>query len=522
MARRRISMRKIKEVLRLVHSLKLSQTQTAKICNTSRSTVQEYLMRANAAGIKWPIDSGISDAELEAKLYSETKPKNKDVLDFEYLITELKRPNVTKQLLWEEYKQDNPDGYQYTRFCMLINDYLKTKNYSMRQIHKAGEKTFLDFGDGLNLVDPKTGEISKTQLFVSTWGASNYTYCEAALNQNLATWIQLNKNAFEYFGCVSKASIPDNLKSGVTRACRYEPDINPTYAEFAAHYNTVIYPARPAKPKDKAKVEVSVLIAKRWILAKLRNHIFTSLHDMNKKIAELLEIFNSRKMKKIGKSRRELFEELDKPHALPLPEMPYEFADWKHAKVGINYHIEYDKHFYSTPYTFIGKKLDVKATVNIIEIFYKGNRIASHVRSFRKNGYSTKKKHMPKSHQKYLEWTPQRILNWASKFGENVREVTNRIMFGHKFPEQGFRACLGIIRLERKFGKERLNSACERALKYNSISYKAVCDILKNNLDKQKELFENVKFKKINHENIRGNKYYTKNNNNSNRMEEQL
>jgi transposase len=476
-------------------------------------------MRANAAGITWPIPQEMSDVELEKKLYNENKPRAKDKLNFEYLAMELKRPNVTKQLLWEEYKQNNPAGYQYSQFCVLLNDYLRNSNYSMRQIHKAGEKTFIDFGDGLNLVNPATGELTKTQLFVSAWGASNYTYCEAALSQNLENWINLNKNAFEYFGCVSKASVPDNLKSGVNRACRYEPEINPTYAEFAAHYNTVIYPARPVKPKDKAKVENAVLNAKRWILARLRNHIFTSLYDMNKKIAELLEDFNNRKMQKIDKTRRELFEELDKPHALLLPDMPYEFAEWKHAKVNINYHVEYDKHNYSVPYTFIGKTMDIKATAKIIEIFYKGRRIASHVRSYKKNEYTTRKEHRPQAHQKYLEWTPNRILNWASKIGDNVRELTELIMISRKFPEQGYRACLGIIRLESKFGKNRLNSACGRALKYNSLSYKAVCNILKNNLDNQLDFFEVYKTKQINHENIRGNQYY---NNNTKQTEEML
>lgn len=509
MAKRRISMRKIKEVLRLIYDCKLSQVKTANICNIGRGTVQEYAMRANAANITWPLPENMSDTELEAILYNDIKIKNKDKLDFNYLINELKKPNVTKQLLWEEYKQTNNSGYQYSQFCHWLKEYTKNLNYSMRQIHKAGEKTFIDFTDGLKLIDHLTGEIIKTQLFVSTWGASCYTYCEAALSQGIENWINLNKNAFEYFGCVSKASVIDNLKSGVTKACRYEPDINPTYAEFAVHYNTVVCPARSRKPKDKAKVENAVLIAQRWILAKLRNHIFTSLYEMNKKIFELLEDFNNRKMKKIGKSRRELFEELDKPHALPLPEMPYEFAEWKHAKLNINYHVEYDKHFYSAPYTYIGKELHVKASAKIIEIFYKNIRIISHVRSYKKGKYSTVSEHMPKSHQKYLQWTPERILAWADKFGESVKELVELIMTGHRFPEYGYRACLGIIRLEQKFGKERLNAACKRALNYNSLSYQSVKNILLKDLDKQIDFLPKNNSGQITHENIRGNNYYS-------------
>ena len=507
--RRRISMRKIKEVLRLIHHSKVSQSQTAKICSISRATVQEYLMRASAAGIKWPVSQEMSDAELEAKLYPESKTKVKDTLDFEYLITELKRPNVTKQLLWEAYKQGNPDGYQYTRFCILINDYLKTKNYSMRQIHKAGEKAFVDFGDGLYIIDINTGELTQTQLFVMTWGASNYSFAKASLGQNLENWINLNTDALIYFGCCPKAIVPDNLKSGVKKACIYEPEINPTYAEFADHYNIVIFPPRPGKPKDKAKVETSVRIAKQWVLARLRNHIFTSLAQMNEKIAELMEDFNNRTMKQNGKTRCELFFELDKPNALPLPEEHFEFAEYKEAKVNIDYHVSFDKHNYSVPYQFVGKKVDIRAAAKTIEVLYKGKRIASHKRSYKKGGYETLKEHMPPSHQKYAEWTPKRIMSWAEKYGSNVRELVELIMLGHIFPEQGYRACLGIIRLANRFTSERLDAACARALKYNALSYKSVKNILVKELDKKNE-FSTTSSTPKDHENIRGAAYYNK------------
>jgi transposase len=511
MAKRRISMRKIKEILRLIYGCKISQTKAADVCNVSRATVQDYVRRAKAGNVAmWPLQHpAISDIDLENLLFNDKKNKIKDTLDYQYLVNELRRPNVTMTLLWEEYKQNHSEGYQYAQFCVKLKKYLKTTNYSMRQIHKAGEKLFIDFGDGLNLTDPLTRETKKTQLFVMTWGASNYTFCVAVENQKLENWLNAHVKGLNYFGCCSRAMVPDNLKAGVTRACRYEPDVNPSYKEFAEHYNTTIFPARPLRPKDKAKVETSVKIAKRWILAKLRNHIFTTLIEMNKKIAELLEEFNAKKMQKTKKSRRELFEVLDKPHALPLPTNNFEFAEWRHAKVNINYHILFDKHEYSVPYTFVAKKLDIKATAKIIEIFYQGKRIISHIRSFKQFECTTKIEHMPKSHQKYLEWTPEKILEYATKFGEHVRELTELILISDKFPERAYRSCLGIIRLEQKFDKERLNAACRRALKYNNLSYTGVKNILQNGLDKQKISSEEKVNKIILHDNIRGQKYYS-------------
>ena len=509
MASRRISMRKIKEVLRLIHECGLSQRNTARVCNISRPSVQEYIMRANAAGLSWPLPEDLSDQKLERMLFPETKAKKsaQELIPYEYLFQEIRKPNVTLSLLWEEYKQNDPEGYQYSQFCNLFRKYSKKLNYSMRQEHKAGEKVFVDFAEGLNLVNPKTGELIPTRLFVAVWGASNYTFAAATLNEGLYSWIKVNKDALEYFGCCPKAIVPDNLKSAVTKACRYEPDINPTYAEFAEHYAMAILPARPYRPKDKAKAENGVRLAKRWILARLRNKIFYSLAELNKEIRRLTDQLNERLMRAINKSRKDLFETLDKPHALLLPENPFEFAEWKKARVNINYHISFDDHNYSVPYTYIHLEVDIRATINTIEVFYNGKRICSHQRSFRKYEYTTVKEHMPPSHQKYIEWTPERILKWAEKYGKSVRELVDKIMASKKYPEQAYKSCLGIIRLEKHFSADRLNNACHRALQYNICSYKGVKNILKNSLDQVKQP-QTVSKPPKQHENIRGAGFY--------------
>lgn len=401
MAKGRIGMRKIKEILRLGYESGIPMNKIALCCKLGRKTVQMYFHRFKAADLKWPLPEGVTDEELERRLFSEHKVKSgaKEPLNYEYLSQEIKRPNVTLALLWEEYKQAHPDGYQYSQFCDLFRRYRKTLNYSMRQEHKAGEKTFVDFGDGLKLVDIRTGELIPTELFVSTWGASTYTFAKAVLGEDLANWLDVNVSALEYYGCSPKAIVPDNLKAAVARACRYEPEINPASAEFARHYGVIFLPARPRRPKDKPKVENAVRPVKRWILAKLRDRIFYSLSEMNEAIRELLEVLNNKKMKRLKKSRRELFELLDKPNALPLPETRYEFAEWKRVRVNIDYHVCFDEHYYSVPYTFIQQELEIRATRKIIEIFKKGQRIRSHQRSYQKYQYTTRVEDMPRSHR---------------------------------------------------------------------------------------------------------------------------
>lgn len=518
MAKERIGMRKIKEVLRLGYENKVSMRKIALCSQVGRRTVQEYFRRFRVSNLPWPLPADVGEEELERKLFPENwrEQATKEPLNYEYFFQEMKKPNVTLAILWEEYKQERPEGYQYSQFCDLYRKYVKTLNYSMRQEHKAGEKTFVDFGKGLNLVDPKTGAPIPTQLFVSVWGASNYAFATAVLGEDLSNWIGVNVSALEYYGCCPKAIVPDNLKSAVTKACRYEPELNPTYAEFARHYDLVIFPARPYRAKDKAKVENGVRLAKRWILAKLRNRIFFSLSALNMAIYELLEELNNKLMKRIKKSRKEMFEVLDKPNAQPLPDRRYEFAEWKTVRVSIDYHVGFDDHYYSVPYTLIHQELEIRATRNIIEVFKKGTRVCSHPRSYHKHKYTTKTEHMPKSHQQYLEWTPTRILEWAAKYGSSVKELAEQVMGSRKFPEQAYRSCLGILRLEKHFSAERLNNACQRALEYRVESYQGVKNILSRGLDKLSSE-EKPRPTPIRHENVRGSKYYLSAGNASNR-----
>jgi transposase len=513
MSKERIVMRKIREILRLHFENKLSINQISEVCSIARSTVQEYLRRFNTSKLPWPLPTDLTDELLEKQLYP-PKPnalQQDRGLDYNYFLQELRRPNVTKEVLWSEYKQANPGGYQYSYFCDLLRQAAKKSKYSMRQIHKGGEKVFVDFGKGLNFIAPDTGEVIPTQLYVSCWGASNYLFAQAVLKEDLVSWISAHVAALNYFGCCPKAIIPDNLKAAVTKACRYEPELNPTYLEFAQHYGTTVLPARPHHPKDKAKVETGVKLGKRWILARLRNHKFTSLAQLNDAISELLEQFNNRIMKAVGQNRKTMFTQLDLPNALPLPEKPYEYADWKWASVNINYHVQYDHHDYSVPYTTgCGQRVGIRATGSTIEIYAnvhkQSQRIASHTRSYRKHGYTTKNEHMPASHRKFLEWTPERIISWAQKCGPAVKALVEAMLKRKVHPEQSYKSCLGIIRLTNHYSHTKLNLACQRALQFRVFSYKGIKNILSKHLESLNTTTKPVY--RSQHENIRGADYF--------------
>lgn len=517
MAQERISMRKIKEILRLKYENKLSDRQAAISTGVSRDTIARYFKRARSAGVDWAKDKDLGDAELEAKLLFSNKFSgykklgHKHEPDWQHIHDELKRPNVTLALLWEEYKAADLQGYNYSYFTELYLIWKKKQRISMRQTHKAGEKLFIDYGEGLSIINRLTGETIPVTMFISVWGASNYTYAEASLSQTSREWIMSHVHAFEYFGCVPHIGVPDNLKSAITKACRYEPEVNSAYLDLAQHYNFAVIPARPYMPKDKAKAEVGVLIAKRWIMASLRNRKFFSLSELNAAIKELLLKLNNRKMQKINKSRKELFEALDKPAALALPDKRYEYAQWKKCRVNIDYHIEVDKHYYSVPYQLLREEVDVRLTDNVVEIFLRSKRQASHARSFEKYKHTTQKEHMPISHQKYLEWNPSRIMSWAEKTGPYTKEMVTKILQTRKYPEQGYRSCLGILRLTNIYSAERMENACKRAIAYQSYSFKSVNMILENNLDKQADSFTNDNDLKLvlpSHENVRGEDYY--------------
>lgn len=511
MARARLSMRKIEEVLRLSAS-GLSNRNIAHICQIGRTTVSDYLRRASAAGLSWPLPADLGEAEVEALLFPVPRPSSdpRPLPDWSRIHQELKKKGVTLALLWEEYKAVYPDGYQYSQFCELYRRWRGTLKVWMRQKHRAGEKLFVDYsGKTVDIVDPVTGETKQAQIFTAVLGASNYTYAEATWTQSLPDWIGSHQRAFDYFGGVSELVIPDNLRSGVSKACLYDPDINPTYQDLANHYETAILPARSGKPKDKAKVEAGVLLVQRWILAALRNRTFFSLTELNEAMAGLLEKLNNKPFKKLPGSRKSLFESLDKTALKPLPQSPYQYAQWKKARVNIDYHIEIDRHYYSLPYQLAGKKLDIRITSNTIECFHKGRRVASHQRMYRPWAYTTLPEHMPRNHREYLKWTPSRLLNWAAKIGPSTARLAQNVMDSKPHPQQGFRTILGILRLEKAYDADRLEAACQRALYIKATSYRSVASILKNGLDKKQALEREDESPPLSHTNIRGAEYYS-------------
>lgn len=513
MTQERLSMRKIREILRLRYECDLSFFKIATSVGIGETAVRKCVFKAAEAGLSWPLPDGINDALLEQQLYKTKRQANgndKPLPDYSLIHEDLKKKSVTLQLLWNEYKEIHPDGIGYSQFCFHYNEFKKSINYVFRNTYRAGEKLFIDYaGQKIPIYNPIDGTEQKAEIFVAVLGASNYTFAEATLSQDLPNWIASHQRAFSFFGGVAEILVPDNLKSGVSRPCRYDPDINPTYYAMAKHYGTAIIPARVKKPRDKAKVEAGVLLVERWILAALRKRKFFSLDELNNAIQDLVDRLNNKKFKKIQGSRKELFESIDKPALKPLPERRYEFANIKLAKVGINYHVDIEGHHYSAPYQYVQKQVEVRFSDTIVEIFYKAERIASHVRLFRKGDYSTKAEHMPPSHQKYVSWTPERMIRWAAETGDFAAQVAEKILGGKIHPEQGFKSVLGLIRLGEKFGKDRLNAACKRALDLGSARYKTVQSILTRNLECDLKREEPNSDKELpEHENIRGSSYY--------------
>jgi transposase len=473
--------------------------------------VIEYERRARAAGLSWPLPEDLDDTALERIVRAREGDfrHNRPLPDMSYLISEMKRPHVTLHLLWLEYRESHSDGYGYTQFCNYYRRARAKADVVLRQEHRAGEKLFTDYaGDQLHLTDRRTGELTPVAIFVAVLGASNYTFAEATADMTLASWIGSHVRALEFFGGVPHIIVPDNTRCAVTRPDRYEPELNPSFAEMAAHYSTAIIPARVAKPRDKAKCESAVLVVERWILAALRNRTFFCLAEMNDAIGELLDRLNARKFKAVNATRAELFETLDKPVLAPLPAMRYSFGEWRTAKVNIDYHIAVAKHLYSVPYQLVGEQLDVRLTATTIEVFHKHRRVASHIRSYREGGATTNPEHMPASHRRYLEWKPSRIINWAKRTGPAAAALVEKILESRPHPEMGFRSCLGIIRLGKEFGTQRVEAACARALAARAYSYKSVKSILANGLDKTPVTPNPRQLAFAEHANIRGRGYY--------------
>jgi transposase len=510
MAAERMSMRKIREVLRL-HARGLSGRRIGKSLGVSHVTVRGYLARAERAGLDHDSAASLDDAQLEARLFPAAPAVGvlRPLPDWTHIQQELRKPGVTLQLLWLEHKAAHPLGYQYTQFVTLFRQWQQTRDPVLRQEHKAGEKVFVDYaGQKIPVVDPSTGEIREAVIFVAALGASHYIYAEATWTQSLSDWIASHVRMYAFFGGVPRLSIPDNLKAGVKHACFYEPELNATYLELARHYGTTVLPTRVARPRDKAKVETAVQIVERWILAPLRHHTFFSLHELNEAIARLLEELNRRPFQKMEGNRRQLFESLDRPALLPLPSEPYTFAEWKKARVHIDYHVEVDRHYYSVPHTLLRQPVEVRLTATTVEILHRGKRVAAHVRSHRPGGYTTETAHRPKAHQKHLEWSPDRLIRWGEGVGPSTGRLVQQILERRPHAEQGYRSCLGLLRLGKQHTEPRLEAACFRALRSGATSYRSVKSILEHGLDRV-PLEDAVELHlPARHENVRGADYY--------------
>lgn len=513
-------MRRIREVLRL-HNLNFKQREISAATGLSKGSVGGYLRRARDKGVTWDSAQNLSDAELEQKLFvipGRNLPVDRVPVDLHWVQREMRRKGVTLQLLWVEYRdaarhdEQQRRPYQYTQFCDRYRAFRKQVDVVMRQTHRAGEKCFVDYsGFRPCITDRETGEVTEVELYVAVMGASNYTFAEATRTQKRDEFIASTARTFEYFGGVPAITVPDQLRSAVSGPDRIDPEINPTFAEFAEHYGTAIIPARPLKPKDKAKVENSVLIAQRWILARLRDITFFTLEDLNLAIANLLEEMNDKPFQKMDGCRRSQFEEIDKPALGPLPPRRFEPSTWKKATVHIDHHVEFDHRYYSAPCSLVGSKPWIRATVSMVELILDGRRIASHVRSYGRKGICvTDETHRPKSHQQYGAWPPERLVAWATELGPNAGRLVQQIMHDLPHPEKGYRSCMALIRDAKRYPVERIEAACGRALAIGAPTRRSVLAILKNGLDRvplEPELDAQLRLPVV-HENVRGGDYY--------------
>jgi transposase len=513
MPMRRISMNKVREIIRLFEQCNLSQRSIARALYISRPVVNEYIRKIHASGLDYQTAKELDDDTLleiiegSGKVHSERYQVLRH--KFEYFVKELKRTGVTLERLWQEYIDEHPDGYGYSQFCYHFQVWRNASELTMHMDHKAGDKGFVDFaGKHLHIVNRNTGELDPVEVFVSILGASQYTYAEAVATQQKHDWINANQNAFHYFSGVPRALVPDCLKTAVSKANHYEPDINPEYEDFSRHFGTVILPARPVHPKDKALVENAVKLVYSRIYAALRNRIFYSLKELNLAISEELEKHNNTPMQRLKISRKQLFYETEKPALLPLPAEKYEFKSFKTLKAQFNYHVYLsdDRHYYSVPYRYRGSQVKLAYTQSVVEIFCKNRRIAFHKRDKRPGGYTTSADHMPSQHRFVSDWSPERFINWARNTGEHVEHVVTHIMESREHPEQAYKVCMGILSLARKYDRQRLDKACKRAVSFDLYTYKGIKNILEKKLeDYQLESFEPMP----SHPNIRGNEYYS-------------
>jgi transposase len=476
------------------------------------STVREYLGRASAAGIGWPLAADMTDESLMARLFVNagvragarfhTEP------DWSALVGELKRPGVNLLVLWEEYRATHPDGYAYSRFCQLFREFERRLSPTMRQQHVAGHKVFVDYsGKQVPIIDRATGEVRMAEIFVAVLGASSLTYAEATWTQTLPDWIGAHVRMFRYFGAAPRLLVPDNLKSAIHKASFYDPEVNRSYGAMAAHYRVGILPARPRRPRDKAAVEAGVRFAQSYILGRLRNVTFFSLAECNTAITTALERMNGREMRRLGVSRRQLFEAVERPAMQSLPDDDFEYADWHLARVGIDYHVEVQGFLYSVPHSLIREQVDTRATARTVEVFHRGKRVAAHARRYGGPRHGTQPEHMPSAHRRYAEWTPERLQRQARGIGPNTEALIIAVLARRPHPEQGFRTCLGVLRLFRGLDAVRVEAVSLRAVEIGALAYASIASILKHRLDKSASP-QAADGTPLLHDNIRGSGYY--------------
>jgi transposase len=509
-AKRELTMRQLRQMLRLHHE-GLGARAIGRTLGVARSTVQDNLLRAAAAGLAWPLAPELTDAELEQRLFARSGVKSgfrrRAEPDWASFARELKRPGVNLMVLWEEYRAADPAGYGYSRFCDLYREFERRLSPVMRQHHVAGDKVFVDYsGKKIAIVDPATGEVRDAEIFVAVLGASSYTYAEATWTQTLPDWIEAHVRMFRFFGGVPRLVVPDNLKSGVHKASFYDPEINRSYAMMAAHYGVGILPARPYRPRDKAKVEAGVRFAQTYILGRMRHQTLFSLADANRAIAHALDRMNGHVMRRLGLNRRDLFAGVERPVLRALPASDYEFAEWRLARVGLDYHVEVAGFYYSVPHALIRAQVDLRITSRIVEVFHRAKRVAAHQRRYGGPRHGTDPDHMPSAHRRYAEWSPARFARWARSIGPNTEGLVVAVLANRPHPEQGFRTCLGELRLFRGLDVARAEAVAARALAIGALTYKSVASILQNNLDRAPQASEGGVV--IAHQNLRGPGYF--------------
>ena len=509
-------MRQIRQTLRLHHEAGLSYAQVARALGMAKATVGKIALLARAADVDWPLAQTLTDEELEARLYKPPAPRDRaqHEPDFAWIHQELKRPGVTLALLWEEYARGlaaaGEPAYKYTSFCVKYRAWAQRLKRSMRQVHVAGERLFVDYaGQTVELIDASTGEIRYAQVFVAVLGASNYTFACATATQSAVDWVGAIIRALEFIGGVPRLIVPDQTRALIARPDRYDPTPNSLVDELCAHYGVAVLPARPAHPRDKPKVEVAVQVVERWILARLRNRRFFRLAELDAAIAELLTDLNARALRKLPGNRTDAFRALDAPVLRALPAQRMRIFRRKQARVNIDYHVELERHFYSVPHRLVGEKVEIRFTDALVEVFHGQQRVASHVFDPRAGAFSTIAEHMPASHRAHREWTPQKLLDWGERVGASCAAVVRWQLEHRPHPEQGYRACLGLMRLEREYGTERLEAACARALSIRAPHYKSVSSILASGLDRQgSSLLGGAAAPMPSHDNVRGPGYY--------------